>query len=142
MTLERIQQKAQHGSKALYRQARHILLDDAFLIYLRFTVQYEGGGRPQWESLSQFSDVQHTEEDLADIVAEFTPGEWVTLMEDTRTWYRARVRSCQVTYWAGSMNITGDGLLKTPDKPQRKPGPAAGSKATRTQPRSGGKFTT
>lgn len=140
ITLTRVQDRAKHGTRKSLAEARHILIDDGYAVFVKYNAQHSHGGRPQWESMTQYADTPHTLMELQELVDEHTPGRWLTLKDSPEHWRRVRVVSAQVTYWDGTRAIDRDGLLHEP-KPARKPGYQSGTKPRHQQTRrADGKF--
>lgn len=114
ITLDRVQRNAEHGSRRLYAQARHILIDDGYAIYLSYSACPEQGGRPEWESLTQYANAPHGPDELAELVHEHTPGRWITVKDGPKPeqWRRVQVVSAQVTCWQGTFAVNKVGRLE------------------------------
>lgn len=122
ITLDRVQRRAQHGSRKLLAEARHILLDDGYAMYLKYTVRGHNGGRPEWESLTQYADTPHSHDELDELVHEHTPGRWLMLKDNPAAWRRMQIVHAEVTFWDGARKINHEGLLEVTRAASREPG--------------------
>lgn len=133
ITLTRVQDNAQHGSKKSLREARHILIEDGYAIFLKYTVKSSQGGRPEWESMTQYADTPHDRGELEELVQEHRPGRYMTLMDDPDNWRRVKIVSAQILYWEGHYTITSEGLLEEPRTGSSKPGPPGKHRSSRNE---------
>lgn len=145
ITVSRVKDNAQHGTRKQYGEAYNMLLDDGYAVYLQYNVQdYVAGeakGRPSFESMTLWADTPHSPTELQDILDEHRPGKKLTLMDSPQSWRRVRIVSSKVRYWDGTKTINNEGKLEEPKQAARKPGYASGTKTRHEQQRgSDGKF--
>lgn len=114
MTLSRLIAAAGTQGATVIRAAYNALIEDGYLVRVEYT---RAGGRRA--SKSFVSRVPMSEDRLADIVRQFTPGKWVLVPYDSGEVRREQVLAAEVYCAQGGLRIDRDGLLSEHEKSRR-----------------------